>query len=139
MTDAENMTLFERVDAAGRIYMIGSELHGDDKTRELVATTVPEQMPLQCGRACRWNTSDSSGHAHRNWSFYLRFAVCHENAFGAIVDAPCGRLCLCRLQRRRPTPALPACKPLLQNFNLPRTCAKSCSTRSNHELLLNRA
>ena len=99
MTDAENMALLERVNAAGRIYIIGSEFHGDDETREPVATTPPEQMPPQCGvqlTRLPLEHSDSTGHAqHRNWRFYLRFAVCHESAcaadadfaFRAIVDA----------------------------------------------------
>ena len=96
-TEAENMALLERVNAAGKIYMIGSEFHGDEE-REPVTTTAPEQMPPQCG--VEWTRlplehSGSTGHARRNWRFYLRFAVCHENAcsadadfaFRAIVDA----------------------------------------------------
>ena len=95
--DAENMALVERVNAAGRIYMIESEFHGDEE-REPVATTAPEQMPPQCGvelTRLPLEHSGSTGHACRNWRFYLRSAVCHENActddadlaIRAIVDA----------------------------------------------------
>ena len=36
------------LDASSRIYMIGSELHGDDEECEPVATWDAEQMPPQC-------------------------------------------------------------------------------------------
>ena len=64
-TDAENMALLERVTSAAKIYMIGSEFHGDLKS-EPVATTAPEQIPPQCG--VEWTRlalehSRSTGHA----------------------------------------------------------------------------
>ena len=84
MTEAENMALLERVNAAGRIYIIGSELHSDDETREPVATPPPEKMPPQCGvqlMRLPLEHSDSTGHAQQ-----------HSTGTGASTCAlPCAR------------------------------------------------
>ena len=60
----------------------------------IVAPNRPLSLLLEWTRLPQEH-SGSTRHARRNWRFYLRFAVCHENAcaddadfaFGTIVDS----------------------------------------------------
>ena len=79
------------LDAAGKIYMIGIEFHGDDEEREPVSTWDAKQ---QCGVEWTRLPLETRAALDRNWHFYLRFTVWHEHAcadadyaFGVIVDA----------------------------------------------------
>ena len=66
-TDAETMSL---LDPAGKIYMIGCELHGDEKDREPVATWTALQNPPQT--VVEWTRLPLKTWAalDNNWRFY---------------------------------------------------------------------